>query len=131
MATLDALSLPLTRNNSCFHAMPARSEGVKYFRAANPRAKWKIDAPMIIVLSTSKKAAAVRSRGTTSAVVGARFSAWSSATWARAASALASPATVARSWAGVGADRRNRPVELATVTSSHRAAALSTQSSRA
>ena len=34
---------------------------VKNFRAASPRAKWKIEAPTIIVLSTSKNAAAVRS----------------------------------------------------------------------
>ena len=37
---------------------------VKNLRAARPRAKWKIDAPIIIVLSTSKNAAAVRSGGT-------------------------------------------------------------------
>ena len=30
---------------------------VKNLRAARPRAKWKIEAPIIIVLSTSKKAA--------------------------------------------------------------------------
>ena len=34
---------------------------VKKSRATRPRAKWKIDAPCIIVLSTSKNAAAVRS----------------------------------------------------------------------
>ncbi len=34
---------------------------MKKFRATRPRAKWKIEAPCIIVLSTSKKAAAVRS----------------------------------------------------------------------
>ena len=39
----------------------ARSELVKNFREAIPRAKWKIDAPIIMVLSTSKNAAAVRS----------------------------------------------------------------------
>ena len=37
------------------------SRRVKKSRAHRPRAKWKIDAPCIIVLSTSKKAAAVRS----------------------------------------------------------------------
>ena len=36
---------------------------VKNLRATRPRAKWKIDAPTIIVLSTSKNAAAVRSVG--------------------------------------------------------------------
>ena len=40
------------------------SEPEKKFRAARPRAKWKIDAPIIMVLSTSKNAAAVRSGGT-------------------------------------------------------------------
>ena len=39
----------------------ARSRQVKKLRAARPFAKWKIDAPTIIVLSTSKKAAAVGS----------------------------------------------------------------------
>ena len=40
---------------------------VKNLRAASPRAKWKIEAPTIIVLSTSKNAAAVRSVSGTSA----------------------------------------------------------------
>ena len=36
---------------------------VKKLRDTRPRAKWKIDAPCIIVLSQSKKAAAVTSGG--------------------------------------------------------------------
>ncbi len=55
----SAVSRPPTRNLSCCQANPARSEVVKNLRAASPRAKWKIDAPIIIVLSTSKNAAAV------------------------------------------------------------------------
>jgi hypothetical protein len=55
------LSLPATRNLTCCKAKRARSELVKNFLAARPLAKWKIDAPIIIVLSTSKKAPAVRS----------------------------------------------------------------------
>ncbi len=43
---------------------PARSCQLKKCRAARPLAKWKIDAPTIIVLSTSKKAAACGSSGT-------------------------------------------------------------------
>ena len=56
-----ASSRPPTRNFSCCQTKPSMSEVVKNLRAASPRAKWKIDAPTIIVLSTSKNAAAVRS----------------------------------------------------------------------
>ncbi len=59
---------------------------MKNFRAARPRAKWKIDAPTIMVLSQSKKAAAVGSDGTTALVAAA---------W-EAAAALAAPATMVR-----------------------------------
>ena len=57
----------------------ARSCQEKKSRAASPFAKWKIDAPIIIVLSTSKKAAAEGS-GATSGVTGlgvASTSCWS------------------------------------------------------
>ncbi len=43
------------------------SRSVKNFRWYSPRARWKIDAPRMIVLSTSKNAAACRSGGTASA----------------------------------------------------------------
>ena len=63
------------------------SEVVKNLRAARPRAKWKIDAPTIIVLSQSKNAAAVRSGGAPSPPSGP--SGWSSASAATAAAAEA------------------------------------------
>ena len=44
------------------------SRVVKKWRRCRPRARWKIEAPCITVLSTSKKAAAVGSGATSSAV---------------------------------------------------------------
>src|SRR5215203_6013747 len=60
----SALSLPAIRNLACCQAKRARSRAVKYLRAARPRANQNSDAPIIIVLSTSKNAAADAS-GTT------------------------------------------------------------------
>src|SRR5690348_8779865 len=74
------------------------SEVVKNLRAASPRAKWKIDAPTIMVLSTSKNAAAVRSVG------GSIGTATSPAT--TAAAAAASPARTAGSRAVVASSTR-------------------------
>src|SRR3954453_22169123 len=62
------LSAPPIRKASCCQAKRARSRVVKKFREASPRAKWKIDAPIIIVLSTSKKAPAVGSGSTAGAL---------------------------------------------------------------
>src|SRR3954453_9933034 len=85
----SALSLPAIRNFACCHTNSARSRVVKYLRAASPRANQNSDAPIIIVLSTSKNAAAVGPGGTAS---GAATS---------AAAAEASPARCARvSWSG-------------------------------
>src|SRR5690606_973906 len=100
-------SLPPTRNLTCCQANPARSEVLKYLRAASPLAKWKMDAPIIIVLSTSKNAAAVRSWGTggglgascgscsVSGLVSGSVVASEAASIATAASAEASPASAA------------------------------------
>src|SRR3546814_18285301 len=52
---LTSVSRPPTRNLIWSHAKPSRSDVVKNLRAARPRAKWKIDAPPIIVLSTDRK----------------------------------------------------------------------------
>ena len=54
-------SLPAMRNLACCQTKRARSRVVKYLRAARPRANQNSEAPIIIVLSTSKNAAAVRS----------------------------------------------------------------------
>src|SRR4051794_16158066 len=74
------------------------SRVVKYLRAARPRANQKSEAPIIIVLSTSKNAAPVRSGA---AAGGASTS---------AAAAEAAPATCARDSPSAGstapADRR-------------------------
>src|SRR3954451_9641621 len=80
----SALSLPATRNLACCHTKRARSRLVKYLRGARPRANQNSDAPIIIVLSTSKNAAAPGSGGT---AAGASTS---------AAAAEAAPATCAR-----------------------------------
>ena len=58
---VSSASSPTIRNLTCSSANRTRSPVVKKFRATRPRAKWKIEAPCIIVLSTSKNAAAVRS----------------------------------------------------------------------
>src|SRR4051794_12294299 len=79
-----ALSLPAMRNFACCQTKEATSRLVKYLRAARPRANQNSEAPIIIVLSTSKNAAPVRSGGT---AVGAATS---------AAAAEAAPATCAR-----------------------------------
>src|SRR5688572_13882991 len=62
------------------------SRVVKNFRRWRPRARWKMLAPCITVLSTSKNAAEVASAGVTSAVS------------TSAAAAAASPASVERCW---------------------------------
>ena len=54
-------SLPAMRNFACCQTNPAMSRVVKYLRAASPRANQNSEAPIIIVLSTSKNAAAVGS----------------------------------------------------------------------
>src|SRR3954447_13894017 len=59
-----ALSLPAMRNLACCQTNRARSRVVKYLRAARPRANQNSEAPIIIVLSTSKNAAAVGSAWT-------------------------------------------------------------------
>src|SRR3954469_9974471 len=60
----SALSLPAMRNLACCQTNRARSRVVKYLRAARPRANQNSEAPIIIVLSTSKNAAAVGSAWT-------------------------------------------------------------------
>src|SRR4051812_33393352 len=60
----SALSLPAMRNLACCQTNCARSRVVKYLRAARPRANQNSEAPIIIVLSTSKNAAAVGSAWT-------------------------------------------------------------------
>src|SRR3954452_25330406 len=80
----SALSFPAIRNFACCHTKRARSRVVKYLRAARPRANQNSDAPIIIVLSTSKNAAAAGSAWT----VGGPLTS--------AAAADASPATCAR-----------------------------------
>ena len=60
-------STPTTRNRVCCHAADTMSRVVKNRRRWSPRARWKIDAPCMIVLSTSKNAAAVGSGDTASA----------------------------------------------------------------
>src|SRR3954468_8394174 len=96
----SALSLPAMRNLACCQTNPARSRVVKYFRAASPRANQKSEAPIIIVLSTSKNAAPV---GSGSAAGGGATSAAAAdaapATWARVSSSACTPAR---------ADRRTR-----------------------
>ena len=62
------------------------SRVVKNLRRCSPRARWKMLAPCMTVLSTSKNAAAVGSGG------------WSSAVSTSAAAAAASPASVDRCW---------------------------------
>src|ERR671916_547272 len=94
----SALSLPAMRNLACCHTKRDMSRVVRYLRAASPRANQKMDAPTIIVLSTSKNAAAVRS-GTTAG-----------AGSTSAAAAEAAPATCARvSSSGTSAERARRP----------------------
>src|SRR3954462_4912993 len=80
----SGLSLPAILNLACCQTNSARSRIVKYLRAASPRANQNSDAPIIIVLSTSKNAAAVGSAWT----VGGPLTS--------AAAADASPATCAR-----------------------------------
>src|SRR6266508_6804094 len=58
---------PRSRSRNWRNANRPRSRHVKNLRDASPLAKWKIDAPTIIVLSTSKNAAADGSGGTLSA----------------------------------------------------------------
>src|ERR1700761_963275 len=58
---------PPARNFTCCQTKRRRSEVEKYLRAANPLAKWKIEAPTTTVLSTSKKAAASGLGGVASA----------------------------------------------------------------
>src|SRR3712207_2458786 len=96
----------------------ATSRPVKYLRAASPRANQKIDAPIIIVLSTSKNAAAVRSGA---GAVGTSVS---------AAAAEASPATCARvSWSSTSAGRRaSRPRKGTRTTRHHPLGVVSTSS---
>src|SRR4051794_29055563 len=90
-----ALSLPAMRNFACCQTKEATSRLVKYFRAASPRANQNSEAPIIIVLSTSKKAAAVRS------------GAGALGTSVSAAAAEASPATTARvSWSSTSSGMR-------------------------
>ncbi len=60
---------PRTRSRACRNMKRLRSVHEKKSRWASPLAKWKIEAPTIIVLSTSKKAAAPRS-GPTGSLVG-------------------------------------------------------------
>src|ERR1700710_324583 len=55
---------PRTRSRNCRAVNEATSRQEKNLRAASPLAKWKIDAPIIIVLSTSKNAAPYGSTGT-------------------------------------------------------------------
>jgi hypothetical protein len=55
---------PNAENQNACQAQPARSRIVKNWRRYRPRASWKIEAPRMIVLSTSKNAAAAGS-GTT------------------------------------------------------------------
>ena len=57
-------SEPLTTNFACFQAKSPTSRMQKNLRFASPRARWKMLAPRITVLSTSKKAAPVRSGST-------------------------------------------------------------------
>jgi hypothetical protein len=57
---------PVSRSRSWRVVKRARSRQEKKSRAASPLAKWKIDAPTIIVLSTSKNAAALGSGATCS-----------------------------------------------------------------
>src|SRR4051794_4842512 len=92
----SALSLPPARNFACCHTKRARSRVVKYLRAASPRANQNSDAPIIIVLSTSKNAAADGSASTAGGPV------------TSAAAADASPATWART-PGSGATAARRP----------------------
>src|SRR3954468_612066 len=82
MSTL--LSRPAMRNLACCQTKEATSRPVKYLRAARPRANQKMEAPIIIVLSTSKNAAPVRSGS------------GAGGTSVSAAAADASPATSAR-----------------------------------
>ena len=59
---MSSRSSPLTTNFTCFTPKPTISRPLKYLRRARPTAKWKMLAPRMIVLSTSKKAAPVGSR---------------------------------------------------------------------
>ena len=91
---------PTTRNLACCQANRPMSRAVKKSRAYRPRARWKIDAPCMTVLSTSKNAAACGSSGTCSAAS------------TSAAAADASPgddgASGSRSGASRRRDRRSR-----------------------
>ncbi|CAB4948587.1 unannotated protein [freshwater metagenome] len=79
-------SAPEVTNLICFQAKSATSGTVKKRLTASPRARWKMLAPRTIVLSTSKKAAAVGSALTGSVGSG-------SGSASVTAAALASPAT--------------------------------------
>ena len=85
-ATWPGSSTPTTRKYACFQAAPAISRVVKNLRRCSPRAKWKMLAPCMTVLSTSKNAAATGSSGGVSADS------------TSAAAAAASPASTERSW---------------------------------
>src|SRR3954447_21285573 len=92
----SALSFPAIRNLACCQTNRATSRAVKYFRAASPRANQNRLAPIIIVLSTSKNAAAVGSGSAAGVAV------------TSAAAADAAPATCAR-LSGAGGGVRARP----------------------
>src|SRR4051794_36091603 len=102
------LSVPAIRNFACCQMKEATSRPVKYFRAASPRANQNSEAPIIIVLSTSKNAAAVRS------------GAGAAGTSVSAAAADASPATTARvSWSSTSAGLRAARPRKGTRTTRH------------
>src|SRR5215218_3853557 len=105
----SALSLPAMRNLDCCQTNPARSRVEKYLRVASPRANQNSDAPIIIVLSTSKKAAAVGSGETAGGPATSAAAAEAApATWARVSSSGCVPAR---------ADRRPRSGSRGTKTS--------------
>src|SRR4051812_41740464 len=85
----SALSLPAMRNLACCQMNPARSRAEKYLRAASPRANQKSEAPIIIVLSTSKNAAPVGSGSTAGGgATSAAAAEAAPATWARRSSSV-------------------------------------------
>src|SRR3954452_7220838 len=85
----SALSLPAMRNLACCQTNPARSRAEKYLRAASPRANQKSEAPIIIVLSTSKNAAPVGSGSTAGGgATSAAAAEAAPATWARRSSSV-------------------------------------------
>jgi hypothetical protein len=87
----SALSLPAMRNLACCQTKRARSREEKYLRAASPRANQNSDAPIIIVLSTSKKAAAEGSGWTAGGPVTSAAAADAApARWARVSSSSSS-----------------------------------------